>query len=333
MPEAPAEITILSPGLPQSLAIADILLRGDPGLRALGYPLPGERHHRRPPFLRYVAPEEGEAACRNGTAVITGSTSTRHVLARRPSIRLGQVDFERRNLCFYDKPATLRRAGELGIPVPRTWACVEEAAGYRGPVFYKPSQEGTDGPRRRVRSLRDLPPVARNGGYLLQELIPGRSVVGFAFLADRGRVIASRLHHEVFSIPRDGGSAVMVEETESPRAEELSMRLISDFGYSGWGLVEFKPCERRGDLVLMELNAKFWASLEFTLRTQPLFPRLLFGVDAKKEPIRRMFWPSRLLRGGLAGIPSGLARTHGATPSRERLTWRDWARSVFPGTG
>lgn len=333
MPEPPPEVVILSPGLPQSLAIADALKRSNPDLEVLGYSLPGERHHRHPPFHRFMTPDEGEAVCRNGRAIATGSNATQHMLAYRSSMRLGQIDFERRNLWFYDKLATLHRAARLDIPVPRTWNSAEEAAGYQGPVFYKPSREGTDGPRRKVRSLQNLPPFTRKGGYLLQELIPGPSVIGFGFLADRGKVITSKLHHERFSCPRDGGSAVMVEEIESPRVEDLSKRLVSDFGYSGWGLIEFKPCEHRGDFVLMELNAKFWASLEFTLRTHPPFARLLFGIEMRKEPIKSMFWPSRLLRSGLIGLPSGLMEARHANLSRERLTWRDWARCILPGNG
>jgi hypothetical protein len=143
-------------------------------------------------------------------------------------------------------------------------------------------------------------------------------------------VVASSLHHEMFSCPHFGGSAVTTELYESARVEELAKRLIAEFQYSGWGLVEFKPCHHRQDFVLMELNAKFWASLEFTLRTRPLFARLLFGIESEGEAIRRMIWPARLLRTGLARCPAGLARSLPATRSRELLTWRDWARCLVP---
>lgn len=325
------EAVILSPGLSQSFAIADVLQRNDPSLRVLGYPLPGERVPPRRPFARYLTVEEGEAACRDGTAIATGSDAMQHVLKEREAIRLGEIAFERRNLWFYDKVATLNRARELDIPVPRTWHSVEEANGHRGPVFLKPAREGTGGLRRRLDSLRAVPAPARDGGYLLQEVIEGASVIGFGFLADRGKIVASCLHHELFSFPPDGGSAVAVERYESPRVEELAARLIADFQYTGWGLVEFKPCARRDDFVLMELNAKFWASFEFTLRTNPLFPRLLLGVETVAEPIGRIIWPARLLRSGIARCPAGLMRSAPATRSREGLNWRDWARAVFPG--
>lgn len=324
------DVIVLSPGLSQSFAIADLLRRHHPGCRLLGYPLRGERDGLRPPFTRYIGAEQGEAAVQSGAAIITGSEATAHVLKHRDSVRLGQIVFERRNLWFYDKVATLDRAKQLDVPVPLTWTSFEDIAHKEGPIFYKPAREGTGGPRKKAASLRALPPTVRKGGYLFQEVIEGPSVIGFGFIADRGRVVASGLHHEIFSFPRDGGSAVVVERCESPRVEELSTRLIRDFQYSGWGLIEFKPCPRRHDFVLMELNAKFWASIEFTLRTCPVFAHLLFGIRTDAEPIRRMIWPSRLLRNGLIHVPAGLGKSFPATPSHEGLSWRDWARSLFP---
>ncbi len=324
------EIVILSPGLSQSFAIADLLRRHVPALRLLGYQLPGEKDRLWPPFARYVGADEGEPAVQSGAAIMTGSEATAHVLKRRESVRLGQIAFERRNLWFYDKVATLDRARQLDIPVPSTWTSVDDVADRQGPIFYKPAREGTGGPRKKVPSARAVPPSVWEGGYLFQEVIEGPSVIGFGFVADRGRVVASSLHHEMFSFPRDGGSAVVVEHCESPRVEELARRLIRDFQYSGWGLIEFKPCPRRHDFVLMELNAKFWASIEFTLRTCPLFAHLLFGIRTEAEPIRRMFWPSRLLRNGLIRIPASLRKSLPANRSHEWLSWRDWARSLFP---
>jgi predicted ATP-grasp superfamily ATP-dependent carboligase len=160
--------------------------------------------------------------------------------------------------------------------------------------------------------------------------VEGPSVVGFGFLADRSKVMASSLHHEILSIPPHGGSAVAVEACESPQVEQLARRLISDFRYSGWGLIEFKPSARRDTFVLMEVNAKFWASIEFTLRTCPRFPHLLFGIRTEAEPIRRMIWPARALRNGLLRLPASMRKSLPAASSREPLNWRDWARLIIP---
>jgi hypothetical protein len=330
IPDPSQPIVILSPGLSQSFAIADVLRGHIPGLCLLGYPLAGERDRPRRPFDRYVGADEGEPAVANGTAIMTGAEASEHVLKGHDRVRMGEIEFERRNLWFYDKAAALRRAEELGVPVPLTWTSYDDIAGRPQPIFFKPAREGTGGLRKRAPSPKAIPSFARSGHYLFQEVIEGPSVIGFGFLADRGKVVASSLHHEILSTPVHGGSAVAVEAYESTRVEQLAQRLIVDFQYSGWGLVEFKPCVRRGDFVLMEVNAKFWASIEFTLRTRPLFPHLLFGVRTEAEPIRRMLWPSRALRNGLHRLPAAAARALPAARTREPLSWRDFARSVFP---
>lgn len=323
-------VVILSPGLSQSFAIADLFRRRFPGIDLLGYRLAGENDSLRRPYSRYVSPEEGEPAVQSGTAIMTGSGATQHALRDRDFANLGQIKFEKRNLWFYDKLATLRLAQQLDIPIPMTWTAVEEIGGRACPIFAKPNQEGTGGRRARISSGNAIPNCMRRGGYLFQEIIGGPSVIGFGFLADRGRVVAATMHHELLSYPPDGGSAVAVEAYHSPRVEELATRLIADFKYSGWGLVEFKPCANRGDFVFMELNAKFWASLEFTLRTCPRFSYLLFGIQTTAEPIRRLIWPSRMLRNGLMRLPRQAGKLLPAMSSHEPLTWRDWARLLYP---
>jgi hypothetical protein len=64
-------IVILTPGLSQFFAIADLLRRHIPGVCLLGYPLPGERGGPRRPFDRYVTAKEGEPAVATGTAIMT----------------------------------------------------------------------------------------------------------------------------------------------------------------------------------------------------------------------------------------------------------------------
>jgi hypothetical protein len=331
MPALSEPVVILSPTLSQSFAIADLLRRHAPGVCLLGYRQPGERGRLWPPFDRYVTAEEGEPAVASGTAIMTGGWASEHVLKGHDRVRLGEIEFERRNLWFYDKAATLRRAQELGVPVPPTWTSYDDIVNRSAPIFFKPAREGTGGPRKRVPSPKAIPSFARSADYLFQEVIEGPSVIGYGFLADRGKVVASSLHHEILSWPVHGGSAVAVEAYESIRVQELAQRLIADFQYSGWGLIEFKPCSRRDDFVLMEVNAKFWASIEFTLRTRPLFSHLLFGVRTDAEPIRRMMWPSRALRNGLLRLPSAAARALPAASSREPLSWRDFARCIIPG--
>src|SRR5689334_2071778 len=168
LPRSSDHAIILSPGLSQSIAIANLLKWNNPHLEVLGYRLGTERDPLRPPFTRYVTAEEGELPCRAGSAIMTGSTATERVLKYRETVRLGQITFERRNLFFYDKIRTLDHAKQLDIPVPLTWHSVDEIPRSTGPLFYKPAREGTGGLRRRVSSREHLPARTRNGGYIFQ---------------------------------------------------------------------------------------------------------------------------------------------------------------------
>jgi hypothetical protein len=98
MPDPSQPIVILSPGLSQSFAIADLLRRHVPAVCPLGYPLPGEKARPRRPFDRYVGADEGEPAVASGTAIMIGGVATELVLRGHDRVRMGEIEFERRNL-------------------------------------------------------------------------------------------------------------------------------------------------------------------------------------------------------------------------------------------
>lgn len=253
--------------------------------------------------------------------VPTGSRCTAYMLRRYGCVRLGQIAMDDAALKWFDKPWSLTFAEAQGIAVPRTWQCADEIPPDLDRIFYKPGREGVIGERSWVRRAGDLPADVRRpgGGFIFQEVIPGAEVYSYGFLADRGRTLAGVGLLERFSCPPDGGSAALMELYDDARLVERAERLIAAAAYSGWGLVEFKWCPRREDYVLMEINPKFWASLELALRTQPRFPKLLFDVDVAAEPIRRMWWPSRVCMMGIDNWPWQLAALGGAHRARERL--------------
>jgi hypothetical protein len=76
--------------------------------------------------------------------------------------------------------------------------------------------------------------------------------------------------------------------------------------YNGWGLAEFKYCKNRKDYVFMELNAKFWASLEFFLLNKPEFAKQLFHIDIKTPPCKKILFVNQLLHLKLIHLLKGL---------------------------
>ena len=89
-----------------------------------------------------------------------------------------------------------------------------------------------------------------------------------------------------------------VERFADRRLIELTEKLLRATDYSGWGLAEFKYCPRRSDYVLMEINAKFWASCEFAFVNEPKFAKLLFGIDMAKVDVPKMVFFHRFVARG-----------------------------------
>ena len=108
----PPNVVILSPGLSQSFAIASLLRQHFPDIGLFGYKLPGEKDGARRPFVRYIAPGEGEAAVEAGTAIMTGAAATQHAL-RDSRIRKFGSDPIRE-----EKSVVLRQSRHVAVRAP-----------------------------------------------------------------------------------------------------------------------------------------------------------------------------------------------------------------------
>jgi len=293
-------LCVLSPGLDQARAIAQILKRADPDLHLTGLTMPGERLpiFRRPfdEILQYSTTVPADFT----RYIPTGSQSTAFML-QRGDISLGSVTMSREALRFYDKSWSIETAARAGLPVPRTWLDPREIPAF--PVFFKPGKEG-GGTRGIAHHEDDLPSTSEE--LIFQELISSPGTYGVAFVATDGALRASFVHHEMESYPESGGSAVVVERAADERLYRYAELLLRHTGFSGWGLIEFKYCPIRNDYVFMELNAKFWASCEFAFRNEPAFPQLLFGAEPVGRPRSRMIFMHRAFARGLRFLVTAL---------------------------
>lgn len=290
---------ILSPALDQSLAVAEFILRERAAERPIGVLLPGEGRPWRPhPFGGFVPIEAVSAGEKK--LIPTGSRATA-LLLEAGDIALGSVTMTQSALRFYDKQWSIATAVAAGLPVPETYVA-REAIAY--PVFYKSASEG-GGARGIARSVDKLPAAP---GLIYQEFIDSPGTYAVAFIAENGKMVVTHAHFERESYPATGGSAVLIEEAHDSRLLAHAERLIAHSRFTGWGVVEFKFSPRLQDYVFMELNAKLWASLEFTFRNEPHFGRLLLGVDCGGRPVERMLFMHRAFARGPAFMAGDLPR-------------------------
>ncbi len=123
---------------------------------------------------------------------------------------------------------------------------------------------------------------------LIQERIHGPGIGLFACY-DRGEPVAVFGHRRIREKPPSGGVSVLrqsypVNETIQSRAHKLLRAL----NWHGVAMVEFKQDLRNNDYKLMEINGRFWGSLQLAIDAGVDFPLLLVKIAAgeKVAPVR-----------------------------------------------
>jgi len=193
-----------------------------------------------------------------------------------------------------DKRLVLERAARVGIAVPRQWVLgsageVDEllAAGLEYPLVVKPSRSVGGGAGERVRlgvshaagpaelreRLTTLPAAAFP--VLLQRRVEGPGVGVFLLLRE-GEVVAQFAHRRLREKPPWGGVSVYSESVAlDPELLSRSVALLREFGWSGPAMVEYKVDAATGVPYLMEINGRFWGSLQLAIDAGVDFPALL----------------------------------------------------------
>ena len=248
-----------------------------------------------------------------------------------------------------DKAEMVELARDLGVPAPKTIVVrtPEEARAtipnLEFPIVIKPARSRVrtaDGWRSACVSyaagsgdlesrLRQLHPAVFP--VLLQEKIIG-SGVGLFACYNRGQPIAYFSHRRLREKPPSGGVSVLSESTPlNPVAVDYATRMLDRLSWHGVAMVEFKRDDRDGQLRLMEINSRFWGSLNLAIKSGVDFPsiavRLAGGMEQPPLPPYRIGVRNRWLLGDLDALLSVLLHRRGGMnlppgfPPRLRLAW------------
>lgn len=114
--------------------------------------------------------------------------------------------------------------------------------------------------------------------FLIQERIQGPGV-GIFLLTHNGQPKAFFAHRRIREKPPSGGVSVVCESIEPPKeALDAAKLLFERVGWTGVGMVEFKMDKRDNRPKLMEVNARFWGSLQLAISAGVDFPYLLYNM-------------------------------------------------------
>ncbi len=216
-----------------------------------------------------------------------------------------------------NKVEVLRLAEEIGIPCPNTYFVedisevvkAKDEIGY--PMVIKPRDVFGSLGVTYVKEGEDLLEKYlgvhhRHPFPMVQEYIPYGGAYGVsALLNSSGEVRASFVHKRLREYPVKGGPSTLREGVHYPELEEMGLRLLKHLKWHGVANVEFRADARDGIPKLMEVNPRFWGSVELAIVSGIDFPWLLYrmAVDGDVEPVKdykvglrcRWFFPGDIM--------------------------------------
>jgi predicted ATP-grasp superfamily ATP-dependent carboligase len=99
---------------------------------------------------------------------------------------------------------------------------------------------------------------------IVQEFIPGTGYGFFAFY-QHGTCRRVFMHRRVRELPASGGCSTCAESICDEALEAAGRKLLDHLDWHGVAMAEFRRDDRDGSYKLMEINPKFWGSLELAL--------------------------------------------------------------------
>jgi predicted ATP-grasp superfamily ATP-dependent carboligase len=200
-----------------------------------------------------------------------------------------------------NKYSLFKLAEKVGIPTPRTFFIdspdrVEDVKSeLTFPLVIKPFRSRIHTNNSWIqtavtyaKSYSDLTRRIEQTGYLsshpflLQELVRGTGS-GLFTLYRHGRQVACFGHRRIRQKPPSGGVSVLSESCHVSEAmQEVAGQLLGHAAWEGVAMVEFIVAED-GTPFLMEVNTRFWGSLQLSIDAGVDFPHLLYRVFTGDE--------------------------------------------------
>lgn len=199
-----------------------------------------------------------------------------------------------------DKRLTYALAEKLGVPIPKTFKVksLDEVNKIETdfPVVIKSSFEsGTnvvEYARNKKELLQKFEAMVKKHRFkpedypIIQQYISGDGYGFFAFY-ENGDCRAFFMHHRLREYPVSGGASVCAESFYDEVLMEQGKKLLDELKWNGVAMVEFKK-HSDGEYKLMEINPKFWGSLELALAAGVNFPAMLLQKAANEKVIQNL---------------------------------------------
>jgi predicted ATP-grasp superfamily ATP-dependent carboligase len=255
-----------------------------------------------------------------------------------------------------DKAETLRRAQRLGVPIPPSYfpespddvEAIAESIRY--PAVVKPRRSVYDAndhfratPRASyAQNAAELRVACSRVGFgvlpIVQEFVPGDGVA-VSLLCEDGAPLMRFAHRRIRDVVPTGSGSALRESIAYPAdLGAYAERLAADLAWTGPMMVEFRLDRHSGRSYLMEVNGRFWGSLQLAIDAGLDFPyayyRMTCGQPVAVQSdyavgirsrwlVGDMLHVARVMRGRPAGFP-------GEYPTRRRTVFHLLRPSCVP---
>lgn len=265
------------------------------------YPSPSEKQEE---FLKCL---ENELIRRDYDMIFPMEFSTQILLTdainRQKLERYIRIPFADADLAIKvnDKAFLMQYAVEDGINVPKTYFVdgrdhiAEIVNEIEYPVLIKPRDSSGSRGIIYVKSKDELVSsylkVHEHYPFpIVQEYIPtGGDAYGVGLLLNfKSEVRTAFVYKRIREYPVSGGPSTLRESVKREDLQEIAGSLLKSLRWTGIAHVEFKIDPRDGKPKLLEVNPRFWGSLELAIEAGVDFPYLLYKVamDGDIEPVK-----------------------------------------------
>lgn len=185
-----------------------------------------------------------------------------------------------------DKGKTIEAAVKEHLPCPKTWQCdnsqdlvnivdsLEEGSFVVKPRTGTGSSGIIYGKRLQKNDWKDH--WEQYGSLIVQEKIPkhGKGIGTAVLMDEKSECKAFFVHQRLKEYPVSGGPSTDRVSIYYPEIVKKSIKLLKSLSWRGIAMVEWKDDIRDGIPKLMEINPRFWGSLELAIRSGVDFPVL-----------------------------------------------------------
>ncbi|WP_406657764.1 ATP-grasp domain-containing protein [Methanolobus sp. ZRKC2] len=192
-----------------------------------------------------------------------------------------------------DKQKLIELADEIGLPVPKTYT-MDNTKKIEGlavelsyPVVIKLKNSTSSEGLSYAYSIEDFIDKYKNTiikynldpiDYpIVQQYISGDSY-GASVLMNEGDLRAVFIHKRLREYPISGGPSTLRVSVKNKEMEKIAVKLLSHVKWHGLAMVEFKLDRETNKPYIIEVNPRFWGSINQAVRSGVDFPYLLYQM-------------------------------------------------------